>query len=135
MKISIGRWLIEGDPETTRRCYAKIPWGHDGDCAPCRNLDALGPAAFPAAAHAIFEKLGIDLHKPAEVYHTARLAGGLHLYGDWYHCVGHIESGPQTSRATTPSGAAEPFSAVIVAKPRAPGDDNPQNVVLYLERK
>ncbi len=115
MITTIGPWLIECDPDATRCCYAKIPWGADCDCAPCRNLDALGPAAFPANALVIFEELGIDLHKPAEVYHAARLANGLHHYAGWYHCVGQILSGsdawqPEASSPELHRLHAEPLS-------------------------
>ena len=76
----VGPWVIEHNPDVTRRCYAQIPWGDDCDCGACRNLDALGPSAFPASVLEIFERLGIDWHKPAEVYHCGRLENGLHNY-------------------------------------------------------
>jgi hypothetical protein len=36
-------------------------------------------------------ELGIDPRKDAEVYHSARLSPGKHLYGGWYHFVGTLE--------------------------------------------
>jgi len=95
MITAVGPWVIEHDLDMTRRCYAQLPWGNDCDCSPCRNLDALGSDAFPPDVRQVFNELGIDIHKPAEVYHCGRLKNGLHFYGGWYHCVGHILSGPE----------------------------------------
>lgn len=107
MRVTVGPWLIECEPETTRSCYARIPPGIGCDCTTCRNVEALGPAAFPPGAHYIFEELGIDFHKPAEVYHLTRLENGLQYYGGWYHCVGHIESGPGMQPRERPSSTSD----------------------------
>lgn len=111
MKTTVGPWLIEHDPDATRRCYAQIPWGDDCDCDPCRNLDALGDDAFPAGARQVLEGLGIDFHKPAEVYHTARLENGLQHYGGWYHCVGRIVSGWDASHPEADALPPQHFEA------------------------
>lgn len=47
--------------------------------------------AFPLAFVDLLNTLGVDQSKDAEIYHTARLAPGKHLYGGWYHFVGSLE--------------------------------------------
>ncbi len=111
MVTVVGPWVIEHDPDTTRRCYARIPWGNDCDCDPCRNLDALGEDAFPAEARHVLGELGIDFHKPAEVYHIARLENGLQQYGGWYHCVGRIVSGRDASQPEAVATPPQHFEA------------------------
>jgi len=106
MRVTIGSWLIECDPEATCRCYTEIAERYSCDCAPCRNFAALGLAAFPAKAHEILNELGIDFYKPAEIYHISRLKKGLQLYGGWYHCVGHIESGSDAWQPAAGAAAA-----------------------------
>lgn len=41
----------------------------------------------------LFETLGTDYQKAAEVSQTHRSESGLHHYGGWFHCVGEIKSG------------------------------------------
>lgn len=103
--------MIEHDPDATRRCYAQIPWGSDCDCSPCRNLDTLGSDAFPADVRQVLDELGIDLHKPAEVYHCGRLKNGLHFYGGWYHCAGRIVSGPDVCHRGAAPSTSQPLEA------------------------
>jgi hypothetical protein len=38
--------------------------------------------------------LGVDYKRDAELYHTARLEPGVHLYGGWFHFVGTILKEP-----------------------------------------
>jgi hypothetical protein len=111
MVTVVGPWVIEHDPDTTRQCYARIPWGDDCDCDPCRNLDALGENAFPADARRVLGELGVDFHKPAEVHHIARLENGLQQYGGWYHCVGRIVSGRDASQPEAGTSPPQHFEA------------------------
>jgi hypothetical protein len=46
---------------------------------------------YSGEAQSLFQELGIDSSREAEVYHMCRLESGLHLYGGWLHCVGRIE--------------------------------------------
>ena len=93
MKTAVGRWQIEFDPELTAQCYAEVPFGWDCHCAACRNFFALEKNAFPQAALDLFDRLGVDYRKPAEIGHTSLLKNGLHDYAGWFHFVGEIESG------------------------------------------
>jgi hypothetical protein len=47
---------------------------------------------------AIFDRLGIDREREAEVYHNARIAPGRHSYGGWFHLVGILVSGADSRR-------------------------------------
>ena len=94
-RISVGRWVIEYDRHATAAAYARVMHGAPErcGCAPCRNFAAARLQAYPADAAQLLAELGIDHRKEAEVYHQARLAGGLHAYGGWFHLVGRIVSG------------------------------------------
>ena len=98
MKTAVGRWQIEFDPAATADCCKNVVASWYCECSPCRNFLALGKKAFPSAALDLFEKLGVDVQKPAEVYHSAREENGLHNYGGWFHFVGRIESGADALR-------------------------------------
>lgn len=98
MKTAVGRWQIEFDPAATANCYRNIVASWYCECSPCRNFLALGNRAFSSEALSLFEKLGVDVRKPAEVYHNAREQNGLHNYGGWFHFVGRIESGVDALR-------------------------------------
>jgi hypothetical protein len=50
-------------------------------------------AAYPAAAHQLFESIGIIPVREAETYELGKLESGLHLYGGFFHFVGVIEEG------------------------------------------
>ena len=62
-------------------------------CADCLNFAAARDRAYPSAALAIFDQLGIDSHKESEIWHTHRDESGLHHYGGFFHFIGAIESG------------------------------------------
>lgn len=93
MKIAVGRWEIEFDPEATADCYHHIVASWFCDCAPCRNFLALDDKAFSPSALDLFKRFGVDHRKPAEVYHNAHEQNGLHNYGGWFRFIGKIESG------------------------------------------
>jgi hypothetical protein len=43
----------------------------------------------------LFGELGINYERDAEIYHTARMESGLHLYGGWFHFIGSISKQPE----------------------------------------
>jgi hypothetical protein len=47
MQRNVSRWLIEYDPDDTRRGYARMPAGMDCTCNQCRNFDAAAGRTFP----------------------------------------------------------------------------------------
>src|SRR4051812_200843 len=93
MISSVGRWLIEHNPDLTRRCYAQLPIGTGCTCNQCRNFDAAAGRIFPPEFIVLADALGIDPTKPAELCHWVREPSGLYLTGGWQHLVGSIRSG------------------------------------------
>ncbi len=117
MKTHIARWQIKYDPDATRACYAQVAQGSQVTCScdDCRNFAAALEWAFPPAARAAFDQLGIDYSKAAEVYTTGRVDSGFHQYGGWFHFVGRIESGADAWRQVDNEGKSftgelEPFT-------------------------
>jgi hypothetical protein len=117
VKTNVARWQIEYDADATRACYAQVAQGSQVTCScgDCRNFAAALEQAFPPAARAVLDQLGIDYTKPAEVYTTGRVDSGLHHYGGWFHFVGHIESGADAWRQVDKEGKSftgelEPFA-------------------------
>ncbi len=95
-QITYRDWIFDFDVDATRAGYETIPAGgaETCDCAGCRNFLAQRDSVFPAEVLALFSKLGVDYRLDAEIYHTARLEPGLHLYGGWFHFVGAIMKEP-----------------------------------------
>ena len=90
---SFGQWHYTCDRDATIAAYARTPVGYTGSCTcnGCRNFVAARAKALPSAFVDLLNALGIDPSKDAEIYHTARMAPGKHLYGGWYHFVGALE--------------------------------------------
>jgi hypothetical protein len=93
MQRAISGWLIEHDPDATRRCFAQLPVGTGCTCNQCRNFEAAAGRTFPAAFLALAEDLGLDPTKPTELCHWCQEPPGLYLTGGWFHLVGSILSG------------------------------------------
>ena len=93
MQRTIARWLVEHDPDATRRCYAQIPIGTGCRCIECRNFEAATGQAFPPEFRSLVDALGVDVAKPAELCHWCREPSGLHLTGGWFHFVGTVLAG------------------------------------------
>jgi len=102
MKVS--RWVVSPDIDATRSAYLQIEPGVGCDCEPCLNFEKHGRNAFPEEIHRVFESLGIDYKKPAEIFHNGRLETGLHYYGGWYHFVGTLEIGEDSHQPIDDSG-------------------------------
>jgi len=93
--IRFGRWVITSDSDATRNAYAQLTAGNPEECAcePCVNFAEQRNKIYPDAALALFESLGIQSNREAEIYHLGRLESGRHLHGGWFHLVGSIISG------------------------------------------
>ena len=72
---------------------------------------------YPVKVHRLFEDLGIDFTKEAEVYHMVRLRPGLHQYGGWFHCVGRVESETEEAGQFDIEAATGLFSLYFHDKP------------------
>jgi hypothetical protein len=93
MVRTVARWLIEHDPDATRRCFALLPVGTGCGCNQCRNFEAAAGRTFPADFIALADALGVDPSKPADLCHWCREPSGLYLTGGWFHLVGSIVAG------------------------------------------
>jgi hypothetical protein len=93
--LSFARWGLSSDMESTKGRYTGLTTGAPEQCGcePCRNFAAQRAEVYPAAALQLFESLGIEANREAEIYHMARLKSGKHLYGGWFHFVGSILDG------------------------------------------
>lgn len=93
--ITFARWQIECDPATTRNLYARVQLGSPETCGcgPCLNFAAARKQAYPVDVIRLFDSLGVDHNREAEIYHTHRIRPGEHHYGGWFHFVGRIVNG------------------------------------------
>lgn len=89
-------WVLDCDVEATRAGYQTISQGgaESCNCAGCRNFLAQRDAAYPPEVLNLFNELGVNYKRDAEIYHTARLEPDVHLYGGWFHFVGNIVTQP-----------------------------------------
>ena len=94
--MSFRGWVLEVDPDATRRAYAALPSGSPEvcGCLECRNFVAARPSVYPAEARELYAQLGIDPAKEAEIYRKVELESGLHSYGGWHHLIGRILTDP-----------------------------------------
>ena len=101
--IQVYRWILQCDPEATRRAFLRVPIGcaEECGCDGCQNFLAARDYAYPSEALALFNRLGIAYNREAESYPTARLGSGLHLYGGWFHFIGSIQKGDDLAKAST----------------------------------
>ncbi len=93
MPRTVARWLIDDDPDATRRCFSQLPVGTGCTCNQCRNFDAAAGQTFPSEFVTLVEALGVDATKPVELCHWYREPSGLYLTGGWFHFVGSILAG------------------------------------------
>lgn len=97
MQLRVAKWLIDHDPDATRRCFAERRAGSGCTCIECVNFDAAAGKTFPPDFVALTDSLGIDPTKPSELAHyradkTSCITNG------WFHFVGQILSGEDVSR-------------------------------------
>ena len=98
--IRFKHWTLQCDSGITREAYKQIEHGGSEDCGcnTCKNFVAARRYVYPQDVRVLFEQLGIDINKEAEVYHTCKLDSGLHDYGGWFHFAGSIEEGTDSKR-------------------------------------
>ena len=95
-KIQYRDWIFDCDVEATHRAYERILTGglEECHCSECRNFLEQRESVIPDEVMSLFGQLGINHKRDAEIYHTARLESGLHLYGGWFHFIGSILKQP-----------------------------------------
>ncbi len=88
--IKIGKWSLSVDREKTQDAYSRIGVGGPESCGclHCKNYAHAREYAYPKEARQIFEKLGIEYSKEAEIYHMVKQKNGLQLYGGFFHFIG-----------------------------------------------
>jgi hypothetical protein len=65
----------------------------------------------------LFDELGINSCREAEVYQMGRLESGLHQYGGWLHFVGRIEEKTDRVGKFDLEGGTGPFTLYFHDKP------------------
>ena len=95
-QITYRNWTFDCDVEATRKAYDSISAGgvETCECSGCRNFLVQRELVWPEEILRLFDELGVSYKRDAEIYHTARLPSGLHLYGGWFHFVGTIQNEP-----------------------------------------
>lgn len=93
--INIFPWKVYYDNIATRKAYEKITKGFAENCScdHCLNFNFLNfrKEVFPEKVEKIFQQLGIDYKKEAEVFYLNKISQGLHNYSGWFHFIGNVE--------------------------------------------
>jgi hypothetical protein len=81
--FEIGRWKIASDAESTRKAHAATLLGgpEECGCTLCLNFAAQRTETYSPAIMQLFQQLGIEANREAEICHMARLQSGRHFYG------------------------------------------------------
>ncbi len=105
-QLCLDGWILEFDAERTRAAYAESTNGaHSCTCSYCRNYVAVRDSQYSTDLMNLLDKLGIPLHKEAEVYEIGPgFSPGLRLYGGWYHFVGRIVNPGAQVKLASPGG-------------------------------
>ncbi|MBQ7231542.1 MAG: hypothetical protein IJX04_11690 [Oscillospiraceae bacterium] len=91
MIMDLGIYQLDIDLERTAAFYAQAP-GIGCDCDGCRNYEK-AVSHLPSPVLELFQRLGIDPAKPAEVYANCAPTKESIFYGGWYHICGTIRKG------------------------------------------
>ena len=112
--VRFGRWTLRCDRAATEEAYRQVLQGAPERCGcdPCKNFVAQRQSIYPAAVVSLFDQLGIDLAREAEIYHNGRMPSGLHHYGGWFHFVGSIERGEDALVPVTAGGGTFALESV-----------------------
>jgi hypothetical protein len=92
--VTIGPWVVDAYPNETRAIYSQIKDGaEECDCEHCQHWAANRAATYPPGALALFQSLGIDHRREAEVYQAGPMPED-HTCSGWFQFVGRVVSGP-----------------------------------------
>ena len=106
-RIALAGWILECDPEMTRRLLTSLPEGASEACGclHCRNFAAAREQVYGAEGRALLERLGIPLDREAEVYEIGPAERwGHRQYAGWFHAVGRVVRDPLVDKP--PLGAS-----------------------------
>lgn len=92
MILIIGDYILDINAEETRNYYTSERYISEGcDCDGCQNYE-LAADQITFEVSKLFEELGVDIKKPAEVYVNYSESNIL-CYGGFYHICGKIIKG------------------------------------------
>ncbi len=98
-------WTFEVDRPLTEQTYKAFSGSGAENCGcyNCKNYVAYRNEAFPKEVINLFNDLGIDYKKEAEIFSYDTLPNGLHHMSGWFHFKGRILKG-KNYRDSLPSG-------------------------------
>lgn len=94
MRYFIGKYVLDIDVARTR-AYYEAAQDFSCTCTGCRNF-AQAVRYLPDEVKAFFERLGMDMKKPAEVFAIYKNGDHSVYYGGFFHICGTILEGPNT---------------------------------------
>jgi len=109
--IEIAGWVLECDPEATRRALAAVPAGAPEACGclHCRNFATARGATYGPGVRALLDRLGVPPDREAEVYDLGPAERwGYRQAGGWFHFVGRVVRDPLLDEEP----AGRPFAAL-----------------------
>lgn len=93
MILSFNQYIVDIDVDKTRIFYQTAENIRDGcDCSGCRNFEKALPH-LQQEVNLVFDKMGIDIKKPREVYVNCLNPDGTLFYAGFYHICGKLISG------------------------------------------
>ena len=97
MRIELGDYVLEVDPERTKATYRQIEKGgaETCGCSGCKNYRAALPESLPKEVVLFFSTAGVDPTKDAEIYEQGELSHGVRSYGGEYYLWGTIVTEPR----------------------------------------
>ena len=101
-RIEIAGWLLECDPDATRRALTEVPAGAPEACGclHCRNFAAARDDVYGPDLRILLTQLGVPADREAEVYDCGPAERfGYRRAGGWFHFVGRIVRDPLIDEA------------------------------------
>ena len=91
-KVHFHEWELIVDKQSTINAYAEVEYGGSRSCScgDCMEYTRRIDSIFPGNVKLLFESLGIDYHKDAEVIHI--ISDNNHNYcSGWFHFIGEFK--------------------------------------------
>lgn len=100
MKITLGEYILDIYTEKNKKYYKDEEYVSEGcQCDGCLNYE-LAVEEVEQEVNNLFNKLGIDIKKPAEVY-VNYSENNIICYGGFYHICGKIVEGETAWKITS----------------------------------
>lgn len=103
--VKFKAWTFDVNKTLTEQTYKNFSGSGAETCGcnNCKNYVAYRNQVFPEEVFNLFNDLGIDYRKEAEIFSYERLTNGLHHISGWFHFKGQILTG-KDYRVPLPSG-------------------------------